>query len=205
MTAHISTCKIVPRWEWRCFAPSLASLERALHIADDASPRESNETYILALTGFVVDNVKVRGDVLEVKRLRQTDVNGLEQWEPVLKARFPIGREDVDAALAGLTPSPAASLRDSYTVVQFLDEIIAPCPDFRAVTVHKSRSHLTMDECSAELVRLSAGSVALQSFALEHEDPGHVLRALRSLGLDSHANTNYPRGLKLALGFEGRS
>ena len=201
----MTTDKIELRWEWRCFAPSLAALECALHIADDASPSESNETYILALTGFVVDNVKIRDDVLEVKRLLQTDANGLEQWEPVLKARFPISREDVDAALAGLALSPAASPRGSFTVVQFLDEIVEPCPDFRAVKVHKSRSHLTVNECSAELVQLSAASVALQSFALEHEDPGHVLRALRSLGLDSQANMNYPRGLKRALGFEAAS
>jgi hypothetical protein len=42
----------------------------------------------------------------------------------------------------------------------------------------------------------------LQSFSLEHEDGGLILAAPEQPGLDSHANTSYPLGLKRALGVD---
>jgi hypothetical protein len=33
-------------------------------------------------------NAKIRDGILDVKGLQQVDVNGLELWEPVLKAKF---------------------------------------------------------------------------------------------------------------------
>ena len=44
-----------------------------------------------------------------------------------------------------------------------------------------------------------ADGVPLESFCVEHEDPSLVLGVIRSLGLDSHQNINYPQALKRAL------
>ena len=197
----MSTSPIIPRWEWRCFAPSLAMLAQAASLPADVAPRDSDETYLLDLSGRCAENVKLRDGMLDVKHLRQTDAAGLELWEPVLKVRFPLGRKDA-AAVFGAWMPPAALTREAYTRQQLVEDIVAPQKALRVVELHKSRRAFSFAGCLAELAQITAGSVSLESFALEHEDPQHLRAALQTLGLDSHANTNYILGLKRALGLE---
>jgi len=198
----MSTTTVIPRWEWRCFAPSLTTLGHAASIPVDAAPRESDETYILDLTGRISQNVKIRDGVLDVKRLLQIDSEGLELWAPVLKARFPLSRKDIAAVFAPWMPPPAALTRESYTFEQLVEDIVEPRPALRVVVVHKVRRGFTFAGCLAELAQIRAESVSIQSFSLEHEDSKRLLAALQALGLDARANTNYLLGLKRALGLE---
>jgi hypothetical protein len=200
MPSKMSSNKIVPRWEWRCFAPSLATIAQAVGIPGDAASRESDEIYMVDPRG--TESVKIRDGVLDIKRLRQIDANGLELWEPVFKAPFPLSRSDLAAASAAW-PLPLQTLpRETYTIEQFIAEVISLRADLRVVRVHKSRRAFRFAGCIAELVRLAVESRTLESFSLEHEDPMRVLAALLTLGLDSHDNTDYSLGLSRALGFE---
>lgn len=194
----MSTNAIVPRWEWRCFAPSLEALARAAGLPPDAASRESDEIYLLDL--LRTENAKIRDEILDIKRLHDIDVDGLELWEPVFKARFPIGHRELAAAFEAFGLHVAAGPRESYAIDQFLAEVIAPRPDFRVVHVHKARRGFTCDRCIAEFVQLKVEGRALESFSLEHEDPALISAALQRLGVDSHGNTSYPTGLKRALG-----
>ena len=56
--------------------------------------QESDETYLLA---GARNGVKVRDDLMDVKILREISSEGLERWEPVLKASFPMSADDVRA------------------------------------------------------------------------------------------------------------
>jgi exopolyphosphatase / guanosine-5'-triphosphate,3'-diphosphate pyrophosphatase len=197
----MSTTTITPRWEWRCFAPALAALAEAAAVPADAAPRDSDETYILDLTGRSAENVKIREDVLDVKRLLRTDFGGLELWAPVVKAPFPLAREDVGVVFAPWLP-PAALARASYTFRQLVEAIEAAHASLRIVAVHKSRRGFTFAGCLAELAQIKAGPASVESFSLEHEEPQRLLAALATLGLEPRANTNYVRGLKRALGLE---
>lgn len=189
---------VVPRWEWRMFAPSLATIEVGLSGLAGAVTRASAEIYLLHLGG--PQNAKIRDDTFDVKRLRKVDRNGLELWEPVLKARFPLTRADVATAFAEWRIARPRLDRDRYTSDQFLGEVIAAQSALVAAHVTKSRRGFDYLGCIAELVRLSVDAIALESFALEHEEPDRILKGLSSLGLQSRANTNYPAGLKRALG-----
>ena len=89
--------KIVPRWEWRTFDASLNAIEDRIAAAlEHVAPHTSAEIYLLRLGG--PQNAKIRDGILDVKRLHQVDVNGLELWEPVLKAKFPLSQNDVATA-----------------------------------------------------------------------------------------------------------
>jgi len=200
MSSKMSANKVELRWEWRCFAPSLAAIAQAVAIPGDAASRESDEIYLLDPKG--TENAKIRNGVLDIKRLRQIDADGLELWEPVLKARFPLSRSDLAAASA-VWPLPLETMPcATYTIEQFIEGLISLRADLRVVRVHKSRRAFTFSGCIAELVRIDVESRALESFSLEHEDPKRILAALRALGLDGHANTNYSRALRRALGLE---
>ena len=200
MLSKMSSNKIVPRWEWRCFAPSLATIAQAVAISSDAASRESDEIYVLDPRG--TESAKIRDGVLDIKRLCQIDADGLELWEPVFKASFPLSRSDLAAASA-VWPLPLETLpRETYTIEQFIEEVISPRADLHVVRVHKSRRAFMFAHCIAELVRLAVESRTLESFSLEHEDPTRILAALLTLGLDSHTNTNYSLGLRRALDLE---
>jgi hypothetical protein len=178
----------------------LAARERAIGPLADVAPRNSSEIYILSLHG--PQNAKLRDGLIDIKRLQQVDDDGLELWEPVFKAKFPLGRCDIAVAFSEWhLPLPALS-RDSYTIEEFFNSLIAAQPALRVARVDKSRRGFDFQGCIAEFVRLSVESRSLQSFSLEHEDRSLILAALEQLGLDSHANTSYPLGLKRALGLD---
>ena len=68
---------IVPRWEWRTFGGGFGPAEERFAALTPERVQESDELYLLAPGGR--DNVKVRDELLDVKRLERVDDNGLEQ------------------------------------------------------------------------------------------------------------------------------
>lgn len=198
--SNMSANKIIPQWEWRCFAPSVTRITEAVAIPSDATSRESDEIYVLDPRG--TENTKIRDGILDIKRLRQIDVDGLELWEPVFKTRFPLSRSDLAAACAAWALPLETLPRETYTIEQFIEEVVPLRADLHVVRVHKSRRSFTFAGCIAEVVLLAVESRTLESFSLEHEDPTRIRAALLTLGLDGHANTNYSLGLRRALGLK---
>jgi len=187
------------RWEWRVFVPSVAEYVPSLTMPLNIVPRESYELYILNASRSGFENVKIRNGVLDIKRIKNVNADGLEQWEPVFKAAFPVKKDDIIKGLGPWGPPAAVLVRDRYTIEQLIEECVAPDPALRAVCVHKSRRGFAFAGCLGETVDLLIDDVATQSLSLEHEEPALILAALRALGLDPHANTNYPRGIMHAL------
>jgi len=130
-----------------------------------------------------------------LKELRRVDEDGLEQWEPVVKAAFPVVASDVGSVLAALAVEQAPE-RAAYTLEQLLGELVDPRPELLAVDVHKRRRHVTVGGAMAELSELSTQRGVLRTIAVESEDPALVIGAVRELGLDLRGNVNVPRGLK---------
>ncbi len=188
---------VIPRWEWRTFASSLNDLRRRIDGAAFAAPRESREIYLLCLTSS--HNAKIRDDLMDLKWKKQVDGDGLELWDPVLKSGFPFEASFMPR-LFGAWGLPLPRLeRASYTLPQFLDEIMGRTPGLRAVQTNKRREGFTLDGTKCEFATIVADGVPLESFCIEHEDPKLVLHVIRGLSLDSHQNINYPMGLKKAL------
>ena len=194
-----NTATPAPRWEWRTFAYSLSALKKLVSAgASDNAPRESSEIYLLNLRG--PHNAKIRGGVLDIKRLHQVNADGLELWSPAFKAQFPLTRAQLaDAFLAWGLAAPAFA-RESYTLEQFLAEIVAPHDALRRVEVRKNRSGFEFGGCIAEFADVAVDGVRCESFCIEHENPALILKALKRLHLQLEVNINYPEGLKRALG-----
>jgi hypothetical protein len=188
---------VIPRWEWRTFAPSVDDLRWRLNGAAFQAPREIRETYLVCLKSS--HNAKIRDGLMDLKWRKQVDADGLELWDPVLKSVFPIEAGIVPRLFeAWGLPLPALS-RASYTLPELLEEVLEPNPALRAVRTIKRREGFTLDGTTCEFACIVANGVPLESFCVEHEDPSLVLQVIRSLGLDSHQNINYPLGLKRAL------
>src|SRR5262249_38174425 len=135
---------IIPRWEFRTFGESLAAAEGQLDLREPERVGESDELYLLAQESDA--SVKVRDNLMDVKRLEAVDGNGLEQWRPVLKSLFPLGAADVRTMLTALRVSVPELTREAYTVEQLVGEVIEANPALAAVEVHKRRVHYMVGE-----------------------------------------------------------
>ena len=71
------------RWEWRTFGPGARVAEHGWRHLAPVGTQESDEVYLLSGAG---ETVKVRAELMDIKQLLATDVFGLQQWTPVLKA-----------------------------------------------------------------------------------------------------------------------
>jgi exopolyphosphatase/guanosine-5'-triphosphate,3'-diphosphate pyrophosphatase len=189
---------IVPRWEWRTFGDRFGRADEHFAALPPERVQESDELYLLSRGDG--DTVKVRGGLMDIKRLEQVNDDGLEQWRPVMKAGFPLGAAEVGSVLAALG-LPAGTLeRTEYTLDQLLDEVIGRSAQLAAVEVHKRRERYTVGGCPGELTDVGADGQATRTLAIESEDPALVIEAVRELGLETRANTSYSRGLKALLG-----
>jgi len=187
--AQEAPATIVPRWEWRQFG----DVESRLAEAAPERVQESDELYLLSPVSDA--SVKVRDGLMDVKRLQRVDEHGLEQWLPVLKAPFPLAREDVSTVGAALGMA-APEVADTSTT---LDELAA-LTGARGVEVHKVRRRFDLGGCAAELTDIRTGSDATRTIAVESEDPARVVDAVGSLGLPLQPNTCMARGLKALVG-----
>jgi exopolyphosphatase / guanosine-5'-triphosphate,3'-diphosphate pyrophosphatase len=185
---------ITPRWEWRTFGDDFGDIDEHIESLGATGTQETDELYFLSPDG---ENVKVRDDLLDIKVLREVDATGLERWEPVLKAGFPLAAEQVRQAFDALRQPAPALARDSYTLDQLLSEVVEPAPDVRAVPVHKRRVRYTIHGCMGELSDVTAGGRTTRTIAIETEDAAAVRAAVTNVGLGERLNVSFPVGLTL--------
>jgi exopolyphosphatase/guanosine-5'-triphosphate,3'-diphosphate pyrophosphatase len=146
---------IVPRWEWRTFGERFGAAADRLRELAPTRIDDSDELYIV--TDRSEASIKVRGGVLDVKRLEQVSDDGLEQWRPVAKAEFPIAATDVAELLAALDVVVPALARDPYELDELVDEVVRPSAELHSVPVHKRRVHYALGGCMAELTDVLTG------------------------------------------------
>jgi exopolyphosphatase/guanosine-5'-triphosphate,3'-diphosphate pyrophosphatase len=193
---------IVPRWEWRTFGDDFGTAGQRLAALDPDTTQDSDEIYLLSLHGNA--SIKVRDELMDVKRLDRLSEYGLELWTPVMKASFPISAADATAVLEALSIPAPALVRDQYTLAQLEEELVAPNPDLRTVAVHKRRRHYVVDECMVELTDMTAERHTTRTLVVESPDSELIRSTLRDLGLEGRANVNVARGLKSLVDFGAR-
>ena len=194
------------RFEFRIWGNHLSPFrDRLAAIAAPSEPRESAETYILSRATDAA-NVKIRDDLLDIK-LMSEQVGRLERWRPVLKSGFPLdSRTIVEQVFPNLGVAVPQIAQPSYTHGEFIRDLVRPNRDLAIVEVVKIRSQYTSDKYTAEFAEVRiAGGATSETVEIESEDPAAVLRAIAKLGLNSHANINYVRHLKLMTGMTPRA
>jgi exopolyphosphatase/guanosine-5'-triphosphate,3'-diphosphate pyrophosphatase len=164
--------------------------------------QESEEIYFLSAAAD--DNVKIRDQVLDIKRLEHVCDRGLEQWRPVLKAPFPISAAAMATARAALGLSESTSAASALSLEELITELTSSDVIVRVVKVRKTRTRYLVEGCVAERTGVRADGKAVRTVAIEDSNAEKVIAAVRSMGLDRFSNISYPRGLKQLLGLAVR-
>jgi len=192
--------KIIPRYEFRTFAQNFGIVEtRMRQFSNCEMIRESSEIYIVSAANNE-NNTKIRDDKMDIKELVEKK-QGLERWNPRMKGEFPMAaaaiRSEVFPAFGVEVP---AFDRDTYTLEQYLGDIIAPHPQLSAVRVFKRRFAFTVNGCITEIAHLLVNGAAIQTVAVELENVDAVLEAKEMLGLAAYENINYLLAIKRIIG-----
>lgn len=192
-----TTSPIQPRWEWRVFEPFPGVFIESVR-PPSVGENASIETYIVSAAS--PHNVKIRDGQLDVKMLEDTRDGSLELWRPVFKQPFPIDPRDLAPVWkAWGVPQPPLR-RASYTIEQFIDEIVPSIPGLRAVPITKRRAPFTILDCRAERAVVTVGGSRWDTLALEDEDPERILLAQRTFDRALPRGANYPAMLKQIAG-----
>jgi hypothetical protein len=192
--------EIVPRFEFRAFAQDFGVVEETMRtLSPEARFRESLEVYILS-AGNDQNNTKVRASLMDIKtRLRSE--RGCEQWSPRMKGEFPMA---ADILLGEVFPAfavPAPKLgRETYTLQEFLDELVAPNPDLQAASVHKRRYGYEVMGCMAEVAEVLVNGARIKTASLESADLDALEAARSRTRLDAYENVNYLVAIKRVIG-----
>ncbi|MFN8186911.1 MAG: hypothetical protein U0R69_07525 [Gaiellales bacterium] len=194
---------IVPRWEWRTFGDDFGAAEARLASLVPVRAQESDEVYVLSSEAD--ESVKIRDELMDVKHLVQVNDDGLEQWTPVLKGRFPLSADVAGSVLRALGAPVPPLERESYTLAELMDELVAPSELLHTVRVSKLRKHYDIGGCMTELTEIRTERSSMRTIVVESEDPALVIATVRELSLEARPNVSFPRGLKTLVGFGART
>ncbi|WP_371367522.1 hypothetical protein SRRS_14300 [Sporomusa rhizae] len=189
---------IIPRWEWRTFNNDLAEFAETITNYGRPNIRKSEEVYILSKVRD--DNTKIREDLIDIKSLQAVDENKLEQWNPTLKAGFPIGKDNLTELFKVFGVVAPEFAREEYTYEQFLSEVITPNEALKVVNVKKVRYIYSVNDCIVEFAETEFNGVPWKTACVEHVDPANVIKTVQELGLVGLENINYIKAMKKTVG-----
>ena len=196
--------KSKPRFEFRTFGRDFSESAKrmarlSVPIPEKVWERTSKEVYILSRTNDI-NNTKVRDGKMDIKTYIQT-VDGLEQWNPLMKDEFPVSakvlQEEVFPAFK--VDNLPKLTKESYTLEEFL-EIVNNHPDLQAVNVEKQRFGYMVNDtlCETGIVHINGAMVkTINSESTEIED---IKKTMKECKLEGFENLNYLQAIKRVIG-----
>ncbi len=192
-----------PRFEFRSFGQNFDDAHKRMSrfsvpVPEKVWERYSEEIYILSRTNDI-NNTKIRNGKMDIKTYVQT-VDGLEQWNPLMKGGFPIQasvlkKEVLPAFQVYIPPFQ----KEEYSFDEFL-EMIRNHPDLQAVNVKKQRFGYMVNDtiCEYGIVLINgARVVTINSESTEVED---IKKTIKDIGAEGMENINYLQAIKRVIG-----
>ena len=196
-----------PRFEFRTFGQCFYNQHKrmarlSVPVPEKVWERESDEIYIISRTNDV-NNTKIRDGKMDIKTYVQT-VDGLEQWNPLMKGEFPIAKEVLENEVFPAFQVEMPKLdKATYTYDEFMAMIKANA-DLAAVKVHKQRFGFMVNNtiCEVGYVLINGASVVtINSESTELDD---IKKTITDCQLEGVENINYLQAIKRVIGMTDR-
>jgi hypothetical protein len=160
--------------------------------------RYSDEIYILSRTNDI-NNTKIRDGKMDIKTYVQT-VDGLEQWNPLMKGEFPIKASILESEVFPAFQVTMPKLtKDEYTYDEFL-EMVYSHPDLAAVKVHKQRFGYMVNNTICEYGEVLINGARVYTINSESTEVEDIKKTVREIGLEGVENINYLQAIKRVIG-----
>ena len=192
-----------PRFEFRTFGQDFEDSHYLMtrlsgQVPEKVWERESEEIYILSKTNDV-NNTKIRDGKMDIKTYVQT-VDGLEQWNPLMKGEFPIAKEVLENEVfpAFMVDMPALT-QDTYTLEEFL-QMITDHNDLQGVRVHKQRFGYMVNDTICEVAEVLINGAKLMTINSESTEIADIKKTMADTGIDELENINYLQAIKRIIG-----
>jgi len=192
-----------PRFEFRSFGQDFETAawrmaRLSMPVPEKVWERHSAEVYIVSRTNDV-NNTKIRDGKMDIKTFVRT-VDGLEQWNPLIKAEFPLSatvlREQVFPAFQVAVPDFS---QDEYNLDEFLD-IIDGHSDLQSVDVRKQRFGYMVNDTICETANVLINGARVVTINSESTEIADIKKTITDLGLGDVENINYLQAIKRVIG-----
>ena len=195
-----------PRFEFRTFGQNFDAAHARMarlsgFVPEKVWERESDEIYIVSKTNDI-NNTKIRDGKMDIKTYVQT-VDGLEQWNPLMKGEFSIAKEVLvnDVFPAFKVEMPALN-KDTYTLEEFLAMIDAHA-DLQGVKVHKQRYGYMVNDTICEFGNVLINGAKVCTINSESTELDDIKKTMNDVGngMESAENLNYLQVIKRIIGW----
>ena len=192
-----------PRFEFRTFGrdfeESAYLMSRlSVPVPEKVWERTSKETYIISRTNDV-NNTKIRDGKMDIKTFVQ-EVDGLEQWNPLMKGEFPMKAEMLEKEVFPAFKVEMAELdKEEYTLEEFLT-IVKNHPDLQAVSVEKERFGFMVNDTICEFANVWINGAMVVTVNSESTELDDIKKTIKDLGLEGVENINYLQAAKRVVG-----
>ncbi|MCP4553288.1 MAG: hypothetical protein GY834_14890 [Bacteroidetes bacterium] len=192
-----------PRFEFRTFGQDFD--EQTYRMSRLSTPipekvwkRESDEIYILSRTNDI-NNTKIRDGKMDIKTYVQT-VNGLEQWNPLMKGEFPIGADTLkNEVFPAFQVEMPELTKSEYTLEEFM-QMIKDNSDLQAVKVRKERFGYMVNNTLCEVGNVYINGAHLVTINSESTEVEDIKKTIQEVGLGEMENINYLQAIKRVIG-----
>ena len=192
-----------PRYEFRSFGQDFAKAASrmarlSMPVPEKVWERYSDEIYILSRTNDI-NNTKIRDGKMDIKTYMQT-VDGLEQWNPLMKGEFPMKASMLENEVFPAFQVTMPELtKDEYTYDEFI-EIVYAHPDLAAVKVHKQRFGYMVNNTICEYGAVLINGAKVYTINSESTEVEDIKKTVRDIGLEGVENINYLQAIKRVIG-----
>ncbi len=196
-----------PRFEFRSFGQDFEEQSErmarlSVPVPEKLWVRHSEEIYILSRTNDV-NNTKIRDGKMDIKTYVQT-VDGLEQWNPLMKGEFPIDRKTlVEEVFSAFQVAVPDNLPDRMDLDEFLAAVAAH-PDLQAVRVHKERYAYMVNNTICEVGYVLINGALVMTINSESTEIADILKTIEDVGLSGVENINYLQAIKRVIGMSDK-
>lgn len=192
-----------PRFEFRSFGQNFDEIHKrmarfSVPVPEKVWERHSEEIYIMSRTNDI-NNTKIRNGKMDIKTYVQT-VNGLEQWNPLMKGEFPMKAEMLinEVFPAFQVEIPALS-KDEYTYEEFM-QMIHNHSDLQAVRVYKQRFGYMVNDTICEYGVVLVNGARIVTINSESTEVDDILKTMKDIGAEGLENINYLQAIKRVIG-----
>ena len=192
-----------PRFEFRTFGRDFTDAaflmsRLSVPVPEKVWERTSIETYIISRTNDV-NNTKIRDGKMDIKTFVQ-EVDGLEQWNPLMKGEFPMKAEILEKEVfpAFMVDMPSLD-KETYTLEEFM-EMVKANPNLQAITVEKERFGYMVNDTICEYANVWINGAMVVTVNSESTELDDIKKTINDLGLDGVENINYLQAAKRITG-----